>query len=170
MSPFQKWLVWSSSVMTGLTGLVYWWMRNRMEPLDEFAVINHPLEPWMLKAHILVAPVMVFAFGAIAGEHIWRQYRQRVKAGRRSGLLSAWVIAPMILSGYLIQAVTHAGWSSALAWAHLVTGVVYLVGLGAHHRVVRRLWPRVTPVADPSYGRSDSSVGTIASTRKGGIR
>ncbi len=144
MSPFQKWLVWVSSSLTGATGLAYWWMKTMLEPLDEFAVINHPLQPWALKAHILVAPFMVLAFGAIAGEHIWRQYRQRVKAGRRSGLLSAWVIAPMVFSGYLIQTVTHPSWLSSLAWAHLVTGVTYLVGLVAHHRVVRKLWPRAT--------------------------
>lgn len=137
MNSFQKWLVWCSSALTGVTGLVYWWLKNRMEPLDEFAVINHPLQPWMLKAHILVAPVMVFAFGAIAGEHVWRHYRQGVRAGRRSGLVSAWLIAPMMLSGYLIQTATHTGWLSALAWAHLATGVVYLVGLLAHHPTLR---------------------------------
>ena len=85
---------------------------------------------------------MVLPFGATMGEHTWRQYRQRAKAGRRSGLLAAWVIAPMVSSGYLIQTATHAGWLSAQAWAHLATGVAYLLALVAHHRVVRKLWPR----------------------------
>lgn len=87
--------------------MVYWWMKNRMEPLDAWAAINHPLQPWMLKAHILVAPLMVFA--------------------------------PLIVSGYVIQVVTDVGWLEALAWAHLGTGVVYLAGLAAHHRVFRRV-------------------------------
>lgn len=138
MSPFQRWLVWGSSVATGVTGVAYWWMKNRMEPVDPWAVINHPLQPWMLKAHILVAPVMVFAVGLIAGEHIWRHWRQGVKAGRRSGGAAMWVFVPMVLSGYLIQAVTHTGWLEALVWTHLVTGVVYLLGLVAHHRFFRK--------------------------------
>lgn len=142
MSPFQRRLVWSSSLLTGFTGVVYWWMKNMMEPVDPWAAINHPLQPWVLKAHILVAPVMVFAVGLIAGEHIWRHYRERVKAGRRSGLAAMWVFVPMVLSGYLIQAVTHAGWLQALVWTHLGTGVIYLFGLGAHHRAFRQAWAR----------------------------
>lgn len=138
MSPFQRWLLWGSSLATGVTGLVYWWMKNRMEPVDPWAVINHPLQPWVLKAHILVAPVMVFAVGLIAGEHIWRHWRQGVKAGRRSGLTAMWVFVPMVLSGYLIQAVTHTGWLQALVWTHLATGILYLVGLVGHHRLFRQ--------------------------------
>ncbi len=137
MSLFKRWLLWGSSVATGVTGLVYWWMVNRMEPVDPWAAVNHPLQPWVLKAHILVAPALVFAMGLIAGEHIWRHWRQGVRAGRRSGLLSMWLFVPMVVSGYLIQAVTHAGWLEALAWAHLATGTFYLVGFAAHHRVFR---------------------------------
>lgn len=142
MNPFQRWLVWSSSLLTGVTGLVYWWMKDHMQPVDPWAVINHPLQPWVLKAHILVAPVMVFAVGLITAEHIWKHWRQGVKAGRRSGLAALWVFLPMVLTGYLIQAVTHVAWLEALAWTHLGTGAVYLAGLGAHHRVVRQLLAR----------------------------
>ncbi len=138
MSAVQRWLVWSSSLLTGVTGIAYWWMKHRLEPVDAWAVVNHPLQPWVLKAHILVAPIMVFAVGLVTAEHIWRHYRQRVKAGRRSGVLAMGVFVPMVLTGYLIQTVPHAGWLEALAWTHLVTGLVYLVGLGAHHRVFRR--------------------------------
>jgi hypothetical protein len=72
--PYQKWLVWTTSFLTGATGVVYWWMTDLMQPLDEFAVINHPLQPWVLKAHIVAAPLMVFAVGLIAADHIWKQY------------------------------------------------------------------------------------------------
>ncbi len=138
MSTFEKWAVWTTSALTGFTGLVYWWMKDRMAPLDEFAVINHPLQPWVLKAHVLIAPLMVFAIGLVAVEHIWRQYSLRIKAGRRSGLLSMWVLAPMMVTGYLIQVVTNVGWLEALAWTHLLTGSAYLVGLVLHHPVPRR--------------------------------
>lgn len=140
MNGFQRWLVWSTSLLTGLTGLVYWWMKNHMVPVEPWAVINHPLEPWVLKVHILVAPLMIFAVGLITAEHIWRHYRQRVPSGRRSGLTAMLVFVPMVLSGYLIQAVTHAGWLEALAWTHLVTGSIYFAGMVLHARVVRMLY------------------------------
>jgi hypothetical protein len=53
-----------------------------------------------------------------------------------------WVLGPLIMSGYLIQVVTHVGWLEAIAWTHLGTGAVYLVSLFVHHRVVRELWAR----------------------------
>jgi hypothetical protein len=140
--PFQKWLVWTTSFLTGVTGLVYWWMKDFLQPMDEFAVINHPLQPWVLKAHIVVAPLMVFAVGVIAADHIWKQYKRAVSSGRGSGIVTMWVLGPLIMSGYLIQVITHVGWLEAMGWAHLVTGAVYLGGLFVHHRMVRELWAR----------------------------
>ena len=58
MNAFRKRLLLGSSALTGLTGIGYWWMDTMLEPMNEWAVINHPLQPWMLKAHIVVAPVM----------------------------------------------------------------------------------------------------------------
>ena len=137
MNPFQRRFLWSTTLLTGVTGLIYWWMENRMEPLDPWAAINHPLQPWILKAHILVAPLMVFAVGLVTANHIWKHYRSDARAGRRSGLTAMVLFLPMVISGYLIQAVTHTGWLEALAWTHLVTGVIYLGGMGLHARFVR---------------------------------
>lgn len=138
MSLFQKWLLWGSSVATAVTGVVYAWMKYLMEPSEPWAVINHPWQPWLLKAHILVAPVLVFAFGLIAVDHVWKHYRCRVPMGRRSGIMTALFFVPMVASGYLIQAVTHAGWLKAMVVAHLVTSAVYVVGLVLHQKVFRR--------------------------------
>lgn len=149
MNRFQSRLLWGSSLATGVTGLAYWWMKHHMEPVDPWAAINHPLQPWVLKAHILAAPVMVFAVGLIAGEHIWRHWREGVPSGRRSGLLAAGAFVPMVLTGYLIQAVTHVGLLEALAWAHLVTGLAFLVGLAAHHPVFRERVPSRLPARAP---------------------
>ena len=151
MNAFQRLLVWSSSIVTGATGGVYWWMKNVLQPMDPWAAINHPLQPWVLKAHILVAPVMVFAVGLIAAEHIWRHWRQGVTMGRRSGLATMGCFLPMVLSGYLIQAVTDVGWLGALAWMHLGAGAVYLAGLLAHHPVVRRLATPSVPSGGPMH-------------------
>ena len=136
MSTFQKWLLWSTSALTGVTGLVYWWMEEFLEPISEFAVINHPWQPFMLKAHIVVAPLLVFAVGVIWMGHIWKHIRTSVRRARRTGLTTVALIAPMVVSGYLIQALTSPGLLTALAWIHLVGGAAYLVLLIGHKLAV----------------------------------
>lgn len=138
MRPFERWFLWSSSAATGLTGVVYMWMKYFMEPSEPWAVINHPLQPWVLKAHILVAPLMVFAVGLVTASHIWRHYKLGVRQGRISGLTAALSFAPVVLTGYLIQAVTHQGWLTALAWSHIGFGVLYLLALVFHSTLFGR--------------------------------
>ena len=138
MKPFAKWLVWASSLATTLTGVVYFWMDRMMSPVDEFAVINHPLQPLVLKAHILVAPLLVFAVGVIALDHIWKYFRGTIRRGRRTGLTAMWPVIPMVVTGYLIQAVTHVVWLEVVAWAHIVAGAAYALGLAAHQVALRR--------------------------------
>lgn len=132
MTRFERWAVWSTSVLTTLTGLVYVWMKYLLTPSDPWAVINHPWQPWVLKAHILVAPLLVFAVGSIATRHVWRHLRTNVRVARRTGIATMAVLGPMVASGYLIQVLTDASWLRAMAWGHIATGVVYAVGLAAH--------------------------------------
>ena len=137
MTRFQRCLFWASSVATGVTGAAYWWMQNMMEPVSEWAVINHPLQPWVLKANIVVAPVLIFAVGLIAGQHIWNHFRTSIQTARRTGLVTMYVMGPLVISGYLIQVVTHSGWLAGVVWVHIGTGVLYLLGIAAHQRVLR---------------------------------
>ena len=137
MTPFQKWFLWTTSIVTGASGLALWWMDSFMEPVAEWAVINHPLQPWMLKAHLLAAPLLVFAVGLIGAGHIWKHFRAPVRRARHSGLLTMWMLAPMALSGYLIQVVTVPAVLRALAWIHIGTGLAYLVGLAGHRVALR---------------------------------
>ena len=126
----------------------------------------------MLKLHILAAPVLVFAFGLIAIDHVWKHFKCRVPAGRRSGLTAMWIFAPMAVSGYLIQAVTSPGALAALGWGHLVAGVVYLAGLLLHQRVFRGKGaarpprgtrpPAITP---PAVRSQDASAGQAGAPR-----
>lgn len=150
MSRFEKWSVWITSALTGLTGMGYLWTKYFVEPSDPFAVVNHPLQPWLLKAHILVSPFLLLAFGMILTRHVWKHFQNRITWGRKSGILSALLFLPMVVTGYLIQSVTDQGWLEALAIAHIVAGCVFLVGLGAHQIAIyfmqpppdrRRLYP-----------------------------
>lgn len=132
MTRFERWSVWSSSVLTLVTGVLYLWFKYGMVTDDPFAVINHPWQSVVLKLHILVAPLLVFSVGMVALRHVWRHLRTGSREGRRSGLITLAMVGPMIITGYLIQAITAEGLLRSMAWAHIGLGLVFGVGLLAH--------------------------------------
>jgi len=129
---FERWAVWSTSVATLVTGVIYLWMKYLMVSDDPLAVVNHPWQPAVLKLHILVAPLLVFSVGLVTLRHVWWHLRSKVREGRRSGLLTVVVLGPMIVSGYLIQTVTEESWLRAMAIVHIGLGLAYGVALLAH--------------------------------------
>jgi len=141
VNAFEKWSLWITSALTGLTGVAYFWTKYLVEAQDPFAVVNHPLQPFFLKAHILVSPLLLVALGMILVRHVWKHYRLGVVWARKSGLTTFGVLVPMVVTGYLIQAVTGQGWLQAVVVAHLVTGFGYLAFLGLHQIAVSYLRP-----------------------------
>lgn len=132
MTRVERWTVWVSAVATGVTGLGFMWAKYLVTPAEPWAVINHPLEPWFLKSHIVFAPVFVFAIGLIVTRHIVPHIREGVDRGRRSGLAMVWMLLPMAVSGYLIQVVTAPELVAAFVVIHIATGAVFLLGLVGH--------------------------------------
>jgi hypothetical protein len=118
--------------MTALTGIVFAWMKYAMKSDDPFAVVNHPLQPWMLSAHVVVAPLLVFGFGWIFQNHIWAGLAGGIARKRKSGLGSLAAIVPMVFSGYLLQVTTGEAVRHAMAVAHWVSSGLFLVGYGIH--------------------------------------
>lgn len=132
MAPLERWSVWIASALTFLTGVGYMWTKYFVESGDPWAAVNHPLEPWFLRAHVVTAPLLVFVLGVIASRHVWRHFRSGTPSGRRSGVLVALAVVPMVLTGYVIQVVTHQGWLRALAISHIGVGFLYALGLVLH--------------------------------------
>lgn len=132
MNRFERWLLLGSTFLVTVTGIAYLWMRDVMTSPDEFALVNHPLQPLALAAHIVVAPFLVFAIGGIAVHHAWRHYRNGVREGRRSGIALALLGPAMILTGYLIQTITHEVGRQIVGWGHVVTGVLFAALLVQH--------------------------------------
>ncbi len=130
-------------MLTGLTGLAYFRTKYLVQSSDPFSVLNHPLEPWFLKAHILVSPLLLLAVGSVAVRHVWKHYRLGVVLGRRSGVTMVLAFLPMVTTGYLIQAITHPGRLSAVTIAHLILSGLYLAGLVVHQAVTNRRRPGV---------------------------
>ena len=121
----------SLALMTA-TGVVFAFMKYWMKAADEFAVVNHPLQPWMLAAHVVLAPVAVFAFGWIFAPHIVPGINGPALPRRASGLWSVALLAPMILSGYLLQVSTADATRHAMAVAHWISSGLFVLGYCVH--------------------------------------
>jgi hypothetical protein len=147
MCRLERWLMWVASTLVTLTGVAYLWMKEFAHSSDPFAVVNHPWQPAVLTLHILTAPLLVFALGLIALRHVLAHWMAGVSRARRSGVTATLTVVPMVLSGYLVQAVTDARWLSVTSWVHVGTGLVYAGAFVVHQLMVRRRPPRVQTIA-----------------------
>lgn len=143
MTTFEKAMVHLSTIIVGLSGILYAVMKYLMTADDPYAVINHPLQPWMLDLHVLTAPALVFAIGLIAQDHVLGQLRKGPnRPGRASGVMALISILPMVSTGYLIQVATEETARGVLVGVHLVTSALYLVAYVAHWFVSRSIAAR----------------------------
>lgn len=138
MSAVEKWLLHLSIWTSAGTGLIYLIMKHLLRSEDPFSVVNHPWQPHVLAAHVLLTPLLIFSLGLIAREHVLGRFQdERPHRSRRSGVATIALAAPMIASGYLMQVVTEPALRRVLAGAHIATGVLYTL-LFASHLVLSR--------------------------------
>jgi len=137
MSRPTAWLNHLAAAAVGGTGLVWAWMRYFVAPADEFALVNHPWEPQVASLHILSAPALIFATGLIWQNHAWAKIRTGLRTRRKTGLLLAISIFPMIASGYLLQTAVHETAREIWLWAHLATSGLWGVSYLTHHALRR---------------------------------
>lgn len=132
MTRSDAWFLHLTVALTTISGAVYAYFRYFVVSEDEFAVANHPLEPYALDAHILIAPLAMFGFGLIFHSHIWRKYRSPARARRLSGVASFALIIPMALSGYLLQVSADEMLREAMKWTHWISSGVFAIGYLVH--------------------------------------
>ena len=127
-------LVWLqvSTLLTAATGIVFAVMKYFMKSSDEFSVVNHPLQPHMLAAHVVVSPILLFLLGWTFSNHMLPKSRFGGPENRRTGLASMWLIAPMTLSAYLLQIATNETLRQAMAVAHWVTSGLFVIAYAVH--------------------------------------
>jgi len=114
-----------------LTGLVFAWMKYFTKSDDPFAVVNHPWQPHMMTAHVLLGPVAMFAIGWVFGNHIWPAYRGGAP-NRPSGIVSMLFIVPMTISGYLMQVSVDDAARKAFAISHWISVGLFLAAYVVH--------------------------------------
>jgi hypothetical protein len=133
----EAFLVHAANLLVGGTGLAYAVVLFFVEPVDEFAVVNHPAQPHLQHLHVLAAPLLVFALGAIWRSHAMASRRFRIAERWRSGNTLIGLAVPMMASGYLLQVAVAEGWRQTWSIVHLATA-----GLWAAVSVVHLLGPR----------------------------
>ncbi|HZI95307.1 MAG TPA: hypothetical protein VFE84_13765 [Patescibacteria group bacterium] len=139
MTTLEKTLINLSTLLVGLSGILYGWMKYLMTTDDPYAVANHPLQPWALDLHVLASPVLVLALGMIVQDHVVTQLQKGPgRPGRSTGLMAAVCVLPMIATGYLIQVFVDETARRVCVGVHLVTGMIYLAAFLAHLVMSRR--------------------------------
>ena len=136
MTRFERWSLWATTLAVSMTGLGFTWAKYFAESDDPWAVVNHPLEPWLLKLHVISAPLFVFAVGLVTMRHILPHLMSGTPEGRRTGLVMVWTSVPMVATGYLLQVIAVPDWLLPLAIGHIVVGILFLFGFLLHR--VRR--------------------------------
>ncbi len=134
MNRWESGTLYTANLLVGGTGIVYAVMRYLLEPTDEWAVVNHPWQPHLQHLHVLVAPLLVFACGLIWHRHVAGNLRRGKPRGGRSGPGLLLALAPMVVSGYLIQTTVSESWRQAWIVVHLVSSGAWLLVFAGHLR------------------------------------
>lgn len=124
-----------ANALVGISGLVYAFFRYLAEkPAAEFGTPVHPFEETWRVAHLIAAPVLVFAVGVIWNSHVMHQFNKTRAKRRKSGVLLMGNLLPMVFSGYLIQTAVEERWRKAWVVIHLVTAAIWIAAYLVHLR------------------------------------
>jgi hypothetical protein len=150
MKRWERWTFGLLALLVALSGFAYLAMKYFMVSDDPFALVNHPWQPTMLHAHVLVSPPLILVFGIVLNSHIMRKLRVPGTANRRSGLVSLGTFATMVASGYLLQVVSHEAVLKGLVAAHVASGAMFTAAYAAHLVISVRIshsWASIREVA-----------------------
>ena len=146
-----------ATLVAGGTGVVLYIMKEWLEPTDPFSVINHPWQPFMLKAHLMAVPFLIFAVGLIFSTHAAHRFRSGSTGGRRSGVGLLLLFIPLVVSGVAVQILVDESWRNSAVWIHLLAGAAFL-GFFVLHRVVA--WGLTLPRHRPLVRLASRRVGS----------
>lgn len=138
MTSLERWSLHLAALLTGATGLIYGWLRYYGQRAGEFGLEAHPLQATLQHLHVLAAPLLVFALGMLVRGHVLPMWRGGKPGGRASGVLLALILAPMALSGYIVQVAVEPRWRLLFAWIHGVLSLLFLMGYGVHQLAALR--------------------------------
>ncbi len=132
MKPVLRWTFHGANILVAGSGVALAVMIYLMEPTDQWSVVNHPWQPFVQHAHVLVAPLMVFVFGVLWAVHVQPKWQSREPEERRTGLTVIVMAPAMVASGYLLQVAVEPVWRTVWEASHLVTSGLWLAAVAVH--------------------------------------
>jgi FAD:protein FMN transferase len=139
VSPWSRRTFHASLLLASLTGLAYGWTRCFGERSGPFGPEPHPWTSPLQHAHVLAAPLLVFALGVMAQGHVAPRLRSGCPSGRRTGWMLLGLATPMVFAGYGIQVAMDPLLRTVLAWVHGISALAFLLGFLAHLPRLRSL-------------------------------
>ena len=130
----------TSNVLVGASGFLYGGLLYFGLVEGDFGPESHPLEGAARAAHIISAPLLVFAVALLWKDHIWRRFRAGLPCRRRTGITMLFLFAPMVLSAYLLQVSVEDNWRTLWLWIHLGASFLWVATT-----ILHLLLPRENP-------------------------
>jgi hypothetical protein len=107
------------------TGVLYGVLKYAVPARDPDSNMAVPWQPAVLKAHVVLAPLVVFGLGLVFRRHALARFRAGEREGRRSGFLLLVIAAPVVFSGYAVQVLTGETATKVVGWGHAATGALF---------------------------------------------
>jgi len=147
MTRWEAWVIRAGFGLAAVSGIALGVMKYFLSNPDPDSRVGHPMQPAVLAAHVLVAPLAVFAMGLLWKGHVLARIRRGEKEGRSTGLLLFGIGLPMVFSGYLVQVFTADALRKASGWFHAAVGLLFAAAFAIHVPASRP--PDDSPEAPP---------------------
>jgi hypothetical protein len=112
-----------------LSGVAWLVLRYFLRPAGELGELPHPLEPWTMRVHGLVAFAALWLLGQLWIVHIvpsWRAHR------RNSGILLSALMSVLLITGWLLYYATGDRVREIASLVHWTIGLALVVPLLLH--------------------------------------
>ena len=135
----EKFFFLVSFLLLTVTGIFYLYYRDAApKSIDPFSVVSSPWQSWMIKLHILIAPLFVFMVGWIIAKHDLPRYSQKRKSGKKSGISNGLLLFIAISTGYLLQVFTDETNLKIVSWAHILVSMLALTAVFVHQKITEK--------------------------------
>jgi len=132
MKSWEAWVIRVGFGLVSASGVVYGVMKYFLAGSNPDSRMGHPWQPGVLAAHILAAPVAVFAIGLLLRSHALAQLKRGEREGRGTGLALTVVGMPLVFSGYLVQVFTGEALRKGTGWLHAALGLLFALAFVMH--------------------------------------
>jgi hypothetical protein len=122
-------LYWTLSALW-LTGCAWLILHLFFQTTTEFGTTPHPWQPMLLLVHAVVAVVVVFLFGWVAGTHIETRWRRGIN--RASGIALMALASVLVLTGFGNYYLTGEWLRAATAVMHETLGALAILPALVH--------------------------------------